>query len=81
MKIIKSTITSLVILACAVTNSYSASLPDNLDWNSNDSAQPWASPSAVQGGTFTDFILSFPPTLRTVGPDSNSSFRSYIKWD
>jgi microcin C transport system substrate-binding protein len=53
-------------------------LPSNLTWETNSNAKPWSSNDARAGGTFTDFILTFPPTLRTVGPDSNSSFRSYI---
>lgn len=58
--------------------SFSASLPKNLKWLSNNEAEQWAAPYAEKGGNFTDFILTFPPTLRNVGPDSNSSFRSYI---
>jgi microcin C transport system substrate-binding protein len=54
------------------------SLPSGLTWETNNDAKPWSSKEARSGGTFTDFILTFPPTLRTVGPDSNSSFRSYI---
>jgi len=54
------------------------SLPENLEWQTNNDAPIWANPNAQKGGVFTDFILSFPPTLRNVGPDSNSSFRSHI---
>lgn len=62
----------------AVSAQAASQLPANLTWVSNNDAPTWASPKAQKGGTFTDFILTFPPTLRTVGPDSNSSFRSYI---
>lgn len=55
-----------------------ATLPKGLTWQTNDTAPLWASEKAEKGGTFTDFILSFPPTLRVVGPDSNSSFRGFI---
>jgi microcin C transport system substrate-binding protein len=53
-------------------------LPTDLVWLGNETAKPWSSHDSKTGGTFTNFILSFPPTLRTVGPDSNSAFRSYI---
>lgn len=59
-------------------NSFAKTLPANLAWETNNEAPIWASPAAEKGGEFTDYILTFPPTLRNVGPDSNSSFRSYI---
>jgi microcin C transport system substrate-binding protein len=79
MKITKFII-SFIFAAGALTAplASASALPANLSWESNNNAQPWASPNAKAGGTFTDFLLAFPPTLRTVGPDSNSSFRSYI---
>lgn len=36
-------------------------------------------PKALPGGTLNLFIDSFPLTFRTVGPDSNGSFRSFIQ--
>lgn len=63
---------------CLSHYSFGNQLPENLNWETNSSAKSWASNSARKGGTFTDYLLAFPPTLRTVGPDSNSSFRSYI---
>ncbi len=53
-------------------------LPANLVWETNMDAPTFASPAAKKGGTFRTFILSFPLTLRTVGPDSNGSFRPYL---
>ena len=53
-------------------------LPDDLVWLTNDSDPVFASPEAEKGGTFHEAILSFPPTFRVVGPDSNSSFRGMI---
>ena len=53
-------------------------LPDGIEWLTNESDPVFASLDAVKGGTFHDAILSFPLTFRTVGPDSNSSFRSAI---
>ncbi|MEH6344486.1 MAG: extracellular solute-binding protein [Bermanella sp.] len=54
------------------------SLPNNLDWLSNNEAPTWADSNAEKGGVFSTYMLAFPPTLRTVGPDSNNSFRSHI---
>lgn len=53
-------------------------LPDGLEWLTNDSDPEYASTDAVKGGTFRTFILSYPLTFRTVGPDSNGSFRGFI---
>ncbi len=53
-------------------------LPANLKWLTNDTDPTFADPKAQKGGKLRTGILSFPPTLRTVGPDSNSGFRSYI---
>ena len=53
-------------------------LPEGIVWLTNDSDPVWASPEAVRGGTLHEALLSFPLTFRTVGPDSNSSFRSAI---
>lgn len=77
---IRNYVISLICAMAAITShsAFASTLPRDLNWISNDNANSWASDKAKQGGTFTDFLLAFPPTLRTVGPDSNSSFRSYI---
>lgn len=54
------------------------SLPDDLNWLTNDSDPVFASPDAIKGGTLRSALLSFPLTLRYVGPDSNGSFRSAV---
>ena len=48
-------------------------LPDGIDWLTNDSDPVFASPKAVKGGTLHEALLSFPLTFRVVGPDANSS--------
>jgi len=53
-------------------------LPKDISWLTNDTDPVYASPEAVKGGTFRAAIQSFPLTFRTVGPDSNSSFRAAI---
>jgi microcin C transport system substrate-binding protein len=69
----------LIICCLGISiSSQAKTLPKDLKWQTNESSDSWASERAEKGGVFTDFILAFPPTLRTVGPDSNSSFRSYI---
>jgi microcin C transport system substrate-binding protein len=55
-----------------------ANLPGGILWQTNDTDPIYASPTAVRGGTLHEALLSFPLTFRTVGPDSNSSFRSAI---
>jgi microcin C transport system substrate-binding protein len=55
------------------------SLPDNIVWKTNDSDPIFADPSAKPGGRYRTFMMSFPLTLRRVGPDSNGSFAGFIR--
>jgi microcin C transport system substrate-binding protein len=55
-----------------------ADLPVNLNWEDGLSLPEVGSPNAVKGGTEYVRIQDFPRTLRTVGPDSNGSFRTWI---
>lgn len=55
-----------------------AQLPHDIQWLTNNISPEWSSNEAQQGGTIRYHIPSFPPTFRTVGPDSNNAFRSYI---
>ncbi|HEB28763.1 MAG TPA: ABC transporter substrate-binding protein [Porticoccus sp.] len=52
-------------------------LPDGLQWQSNNTDPVFSSDQAVKGGTFRTYMLGFPLTLRTAGPDSNGIFRNY----
>ena len=78
MNIIRNAFIFCCLIASFNTFAKTSVLPANLKWESNNQSPIWADPRAIKGGVFTDFILTFPPTLRTVGPDSNSSFRSFI---
>jgi microcin C transport system substrate-binding protein len=68
------------VIALILSGSAAANpkLPEDIQWLTNDSDPIYASPNAVKGGTLNTAILSFPMTFRTVGPDSNGSFRSAI---
>lgn len=55
-----------------------ANLPDDLEWMSNNEDPVYAATDSKKGGTLRSFMLSFPLTLRYVGPDSNGSFRSAV---
>ena len=50
-------------------------LPPDIEWTTNDRAPLFASSQAKKGGTYRTSITSFPLTLRTVGPDSNTGIR------
>ena len=54
-------------------------LPSDLVWLTNDDDPVYASPNAKRGGVFRTWILSFPLTLRLVGPDSNGSFAGFTR--
>lgn len=58
----------------------SVPLPEGLEWVTNVNDPAWSSPEATIGGTFNTSVLSFPLTLRTVGPDSNDSFSAYKRY-
>ena len=58
---------------------FAEQLPANLKWLTNDTAPIIASPHAKKGGTYRTYMTSFPLTLRTVGPDSNGGFASYLR--
>lgn len=70
---------ALSLPLCWSAFGWSASLPADLVWESNDSDPVYADPAAQRGGTFHDFMSSFPLTLRKYGPDSNGGFAGYIR--
>jgi microcin C transport system substrate-binding protein len=51
---------------------------EGLKWEDGSALPIFSDSAARRGGTQYAAIESFPPTLRTVGPDSNSSFRTYL---
>ncbi|MDR2845154.1 MAG: ABC transporter substrate-binding protein [Puniceicoccales bacterium] len=55
-----------------------ADLPADIVWQTNDTDPEFASPEAKRGGAVTFVIATYPPTLRQIGPNANSSFRSFI---
>jgi len=55
-----------------------AELPPGLTWISNTDQPVFADSNAKPGGTYRLHISSFPLTLRTIGPDSNGSFRAFL---
>ncbi|WP_445401477.1 extracellular solute-binding protein [Zobellella sp. An-6] len=71
-------LTAILTLWCLVFGLAAAELPANLQWETNDADPLFASPEARRGGEFNMMMLSFPLTFRTVGPDSNTAFRSFI---
>ncbi len=57
-----------------------ADLPPDLHWQDGMDLPEFSDPAAQKGGTFHFFEPSFPPTLRTVGPNANNAFRRE-HWD
>ncbi|WP_330961794.1 extracellular solute-binding protein [Photobacterium sp. 53610] len=76
----KKTLSISAFLAMALGSPLltAAELPAGLKWQSNLHEPLFASPQAKFGGTFHTYIESFPQTFRTVGPDSNGRFRSWL---
>jgi microcin C transport system substrate-binding protein len=52
-------------------------VPADLKWENGMDEPEIGDANAKKGGTIRDYILSFPPTLRVLGENSNSSFRGY----
>ena len=55
-----------------------ADLPADLTWENGSDLPEIGSPNAKKGGTEYVRLQDFPRTFRTVGPDSNGSFRPWI---
>ena len=55
-----------------------ADLPQDLTWENGDHLPEIGSPDAKKGGTEYVRLQDYPRTLRTVGPDSNGSFRTFL---
>ncbi len=55
-----------------------ADLPAELEWTDGGEFPELGSPERVRGGTLHGRIQDFPRTLRVVGPDTNSGFRTYL---
>ncbi|MDX2109742.1 MAG: extracellular solute-binding protein [Verrucomicrobiota bacterium] len=53
-------------------------IPANLVWQNGAELPEIGSPEAKKGGTYYQRLQDFPRTLRTVGPDANNAFRTYI---
>ncbi len=53
-------------------------LPSDLAWEDGSDLPEIGSPKAKKGGTSYGTIQDFPRTLRTIGPDSNGSFRTLL---
>lgn len=54
-------------------------IPADLEWDDGMDLPDIGSSEAKRGGTLFMALADFPRTLRTVGPDANGSFRSYIQ--
>lgn len=52
-------------------------LPTDLRWENGQGEPEIGDAKAKKGGTMRNYMLAFPPTLRVLGENSNSSFRSY----
>jgi len=55
-----------------------ADVPAGLTWENGEDLPEIGSAQATKGGTLHARLPDFPRTLRTVGPDSNDSFRTYL---
>ncbi len=53
-------------------------IPVDLVWENGMDNEEIGDPRSKKGGTFRSFILSFPPTLRPFGDNSNNSFRGVL---
>ncbi len=52
---------AITLTLCLSHYGWSATLPADLTWESNNTDPVYADPAAKRGGTFRDFVTSFPP--------------------
>ncbi|MBF0280282.1 MAG: ABC transporter substrate-binding protein [SAR324 cluster bacterium] len=78
-KILQQALLAAFLLSPGPFSGFAETLPANIKWLSNNSSPIIASPNAKKGGTYRTYMTSFPLTLRTVGPDSNGGFASYLR--
>ena len=52
-------------------------LPDDIAWETNMDDPLIGAPEAIRGGTFNNFIGSYPLTFRLMGPNSNDAFAAW----
>ena len=52
-------------------------LPSDIVWETNMDDPPIGAPEAIRGGTFNNFIRSYPLTFRLMGPNSNDAFAAW----
>ncbi|UCA10387.1 extracellular solute-binding protein [Aeromonas enteropelogenes] len=71
--------TTITLTLCWSQVGWSAALPADLTWESNNTDPVYGDPAAKRGGTFHTFMTSFPLTLRVYGPDSNGGFAGYVR--
>lgn len=71
--------TAITLTLCWSLVGWSAALPADLTWESNNTDPVYGDPAAKRGGTFHTFMTSFPLTLRVYGPDSNGGFAGYVR--
>lgn len=53
-------------------------IPADLVWQDGMEHEEIGDPRAKKGGTFRQFMMAFPPTLRPFGDNSNNGFRGYL---
>jgi microcin C transport system substrate-binding protein len=53
-------------------------IPQGLIWQDASEGKEFSSSQAKKGGTWQVYTNDFPRTLRTIGPDANGAFRSYL---
>ena len=70
---------AIALTLCLSHYGWSATLPTDLTWESNNADPVFADPAAKRGGSFRGFMTSFPLTLRVYGPDSNGGFAGYVR--
>lgn len=73
-----TTLSAIAALSGMSLTAFAQSLPSDIKWISNNDEPLFASSDAVRGGTLRTSIVSFPQTLRSVGPDANSGLRHYF---
>jgi microcin C transport system substrate-binding protein len=67
----------VVLLALPLHAQEPVRLPPGIVWETNYEEPPIGSADAIKGGTFNDWMTSYPLTFRLVGPNSLDAFANY----
>lgn len=69
----------LIVIITVTALNFGVELPEDIEWQTNTKEPYIGDPEAKKGGTFYDFLPSYPLTFRLMGPNSNGMFANWLR--